>query len=278
MYDKDSEERISQPIFNSLLSYLPEISRMRGWRMYARNGSRILSLWSDYGRMLLGYSPRGFASIAKSSMDRGLFSATPGKWTSRIDKMLHRLLPEYQNIKILGSQEKALTILQGLKGLASSAPSLASCRFLFDSYLRRDNKLPDTICLVLPIPSALSIGIIASKLSTSLLMEQELIEGIKGMTSIYALSKMQSEEEKAIISRKLEPLWECFDLYKGTLFSRSGPWLFPNYPREKHEEIFIYCLKNGLLISPDYDFPSSVPGDFDKGELGPLRSVAESFL
>ncbi|OQB95881.1 MAG: hypothetical protein BWX81_01670 [Spirochaetes bacterium ADurb.Bin110] len=278
MYDKDNEERISRPIFDSILSNLPEISRMRGWRMYARDGSRILSLWSDYGRMLLGYSPRGLASIAKSSMDRGLFSATPGIWTNRIDKMLHGLLPEYQNIKILGSQQKALTTLQGLEGLASPAPSLTSCRFLFDSYLRKDNKLPDTICIVLPIPSALSIGIIASKVSTGLVMEQELIEGIKGMTSIYALSKMQSEEKKGVISRKLEPLWKCFDRYERTLFSRSGPWLFPNYHRENHEEIFLYCLKNGLLISPDYDFPSSVPGDFDKGELGPLRSAAESFL
>jgi len=114
-------------------------------------------------------------------------------------------------------------------------------------------------------------------MSSSPVIEQELIEGIKGMTSIYALSKMQSEEE-GVISGGLEPVWESFDRYGGVLFSRSGPWLFPNYPRENHEEVFLYCLEHGLLISPDYNFPSSVPGEFDKGELGPLRSAAESFL
>jgi hypothetical protein len=277
MRDKASEESILQPNTDSLLSHLPEINRMRGWRMYARNGSRILSLWSDYGRTLLGYSPRGLVSIAKSSMDRGLFSAVPGIWNSRIEKMLHRLLPEYRNIKILGSQEKAIKLLQNLEGLASSTPSIGTCKFLFDKYLKRDDELSDIISIVLPIPDFLSIGILASKMSSSPVIEQELIEGIKGMTSIYALSKMQSEEED-VISGGLEPVWESFDRYGGVLFSRSGPWLFPNYPRENHEEVFLYCLEHGLLISPDYNFPSSVPGEFDKGELGPLRSAAESFL
>jgi len=131
--------------------------------------------------------------------------------------MLHRLLPEYRNIKILGSQEKAIKLLQNLEGLASSTPSIGTCKFLFDKYLKRDDELSDIISIVLPIPDFLSIGILASKMSSSPVIEQELIEGIKGMTSIYALSKMQSEEE-GVISGGLEPVWESFDRYGGVLF------------------------------------------------------------
>ena len=79
-------------------------------------------------------------------------------------------------------------------------------------------------------------------------MEQELIEA-KGMTSIYALSKMQSEEEKAIISRKLEPLWEYFDLYKGTLFSCSGPWLFPKLSQRDMKRFLYIALKRFAYFS-----------------------------
>jgi hypothetical protein len=37
-------------------------------------------------------------------------------------------------------------------------------------------------------------------------------------------------------------------------------------------------MERGILISPDYDFPSSVPGDFDIGEIKPMLEIAEMVL
>jgi hypothetical protein len=70
-----------------------------------------------------------------------------------------------------------------------------------------------------------------------------------------------------------EKRWAAVDPFISGLFVRSGPWLYPTYPRAEHGRIFSSCLAAGILVSPDYDRPSFVPAEFDKGEISPLRSI-----
>ena len=259
------EERLRSP--DSLLSTLPDVRRARGWRLYAADGTRIISLWSDYGRNLLGYTPRGLAGHAKSAIDRGLVAPVAGSWNGRIVRMVRRIFPEYGTVRLLRDAE--------------TSPGLEHARFLFDSYLpqsmSQDRDAPMRI--VLPIPAALSPGILAAATAAPLRsFEDEPVEGLRGASAIFALSLMASEKTSGALSARFENAWQRFDGCGFKLFRRAGPWLMPNYPREAQRELFAFCASRGALISPEYDFPSSVPGDFDEGELSCLHEAASAFL
>jgi hypothetical protein len=255
-----------------LLSRLPPIRRMRGWRLYAANGKKLLSLWSDYGRNIFGYKPRGLATIAKSAIDRGLVAPSPGEWNGRIARMIQKHMPQRPFVKLFNSPEEATRIATG--GVSKPAPG--TCVFAFDAYMKKPEMTsePESVSIILPVPAAFSIGILASKSPRSVKEKKsELIDGLHGMAAIHALSQM-FEQEKIDSSEQ----WMRMDRFAGSLFERSGPWLYPRYPRSMHETIFMRCMERGILISPDYDFPSSVPGDFDIGELRPMLEVADMVL
>lgn len=265
-------ENMSGPVLlpELLLLQLPVIRRMRGWRLYAANGKKFLSLWSDYGRNIFGYKPRGLARIAKSAIDRGLIAPSPGEWNGRIARLIQKHLPSRPFVKLLNSPEKALWI--ATKGFSKPKPD--SCIFAFDAYMKkpRIHSEPETVSIILPVPASFSIGILASK-SPYPEKDSELIDGLRGMTAIHALSLM-FEQQKIDASEQ----WKRIDQFTGSLFERSGPWLYPKYQPEMHTTIYRLCLERGILISPDYDFPSSVPGDFDNGELKPMLEVADMVL
>lgn len=267
-------EKVSAPVLlpELLLSQLPMIRRMRGWRLYAANGKKLLSLWSDYGRNIFGYKPRGLATIAKSAIDRGLIAPSPGEWNGRIARMILKHMPMRPFVRLFNSPEEAVRIATG--GL--SKPEPGSCVFAFDAYMKKPGMTsePESVSIILPVPASFSIGILASKSPHSEGEKgSELIDGLRGLTAIHALSQM-FEQEKIDASEQ----WMRIDQFAGSLFERSGPWLYPKYPREMHKTIFMRCVERGILISPDYDFPSSVPGDFDSGELRPMLEVADMVL
>lgn len=70
-----------------------------------------------------------------------------------------------------------------------------------------------------------------------------------------------------------EARWSLMDAYIGTIFKRSGPWLYPTYPETEHPRIFAACLEAGILISPDWRTPSIAAPEFDRGELAPLGAI-----
>jgi len=251
-----------------LLSSLPDIRRARGWRLYAADGGKILSLWSDFGRNLLGYTPRGLAGHAKSALDRGLSAPSSGSWNDRVARMTRKLYPEYPWVRLKSSVEHE--------------PSVERSRFLFDNFLRDEGspeaKHDEPVQIILPIPEALSPGILAFSAEPPDGVGHGLIDGMRGACAIFALSMMRSEKTSKTLSARFEESWQRFDRCGIELFSRSGPWLTPNYPRTAHRELFAFCAARGVLISPEYDFPSSVPGDFDEGELRCLQEAASIFL
>ncbi len=259
---------------DSLLATISDIRRARGWRLYTADGGRILSLWSDYGRNLLGYTPRGLAERAKSAFDRGLSAPLPGPWNDRIARMTRRLYPEYPFVRLQGSVKRS--------------NGVERARFLFDRYLQdRESEQAaeftrapqaDPIHIILPIPAALSPGILAFTTEPLDGIENELVDGMRGACAIFALSLLALERTSGRLSARFEESWRRFDRCGIELFSRSGPWLTPKYPRAAHRDIFAFCATRGVVISPEYDFPSSVPGDFDDGELRCLQTAASIFL
>jgi hypothetical protein len=70
-----------------------------------------------------------------------------------------------------------------------------------------------------------------------------------------------------------ESLWRKVDRRLKPYFERSGPYLYPRVAAERYEDFFRAALGSGVLLSPDIERPSIVPGDFDDGELAALAAA-----
>ncbi|MCX8013828.1 MAG: hypothetical protein N3A02_06020 [Rectinema sp.] len=261
----------------TLLKRLPSIRRTRGFRLYTSLGTRVLSLWSDYGRALLGFRPEGIPRMAKGMIDRGLLSDIPTQYQKRLTEMVRTFVPSARSVRIMSSSYKAISLARAFAGLPESnaVPHLACCRFLYDEYLARP-PLPTVTSLVLPMPAAFSLGILISDREDGLdAVQEDWVDGLRAAVNMMILSKLSSPIQREKQMRLQTSAWARFDTLVGNeLFTRRGPWLFPTYPRDMHEEIFLACLSKRIVISPDYEFPSSVPLDFDDGEIAPLRDIS----
>ncbi len=290
-----------------LLSALPPIQRARGWRLYTAEGGRILDLYADGGRMPLGRRAGSAGKLAKEMIDRGLLSAYPTFWQKRLQNQILSWLPDYAGTLFFPTEIEALMALAALdadflmdlrKGL-SPQESLAdfSRRVAIEApFGEHKRKAPETLggsalsascaLALLPLAPAWNFGVIVAKTrddlsalasatnssgakaSLELAVRESSVPAIKLAAGARSLADFEAYRKKTG-----EKAWAAIDPFIAGLFDRSGPWLYPRYAKAKHGIVFAACLSAGILISPDYDLPSIVPGEFDAGEVAPLRSI-----
>ncbi|MDR0450231.1 MAG: hypothetical protein LBH26_03100 [Treponema sp.] len=75
-----------------LLRLMPPVLRARDFRLYTQEG-RLVDLWQDGGRAILGHKPPQLLRELKNSAERGLFAGFPHPQEGRFLKALSRLLP-----------------------------------------------------------------------------------------------------------------------------------------------------------------------------------------
>ncbi len=250
-----------------LLRNLPGIRRARLWRLYAYSGERFLDLWMDGGRAILGAKGSGIGTSLKAAIDMGLSRPMPSPWEARLRKELLRRWPAYTHVLFYRSETAALRAL-GERGEAE-------LRILrpFGEYLEERNGNGEVQVSVatalLPCPSALSPGVLlfrnqeeAHDIAEELVPPLQLAGLVRALFEFDGFTKTYTEKH-----------WRRVDRFVAGAFERKGPYLVPLYPRERHEDYFLACLAAGLLISPDYDTASMIPGDFDDGELAKLPRI-----
>lgn len=291
-----------------LLSALPAIQRARGWRLYTAEGGRILDLYADGGRMPLGRRAGSAGKLAKEMIDRGLLSAYPSFWRKRLENQVKSWLPDYAGLvffpteieALLALAERDAAFLMDMRKGLSLQDSLAdfsrrvAIEAPFGEYKRRAPGSPGDAALrggcalaLLPLAPAWNFGVVVAKTKDDLLAlaSAAIPPGGNASPGIAAWESPVPALKLAAGARSLadfeayrkktgERVWAAIDPFIAGLFERSGPWLYPRYPKAKHGEVFAACLAAGILISPDHDLPSMVPGEFDAGEVAPLRSIS----
>lgn len=275
-----------------LLETLPVVRRARGWRLYGADNSRILDMYLDGGRSATGRRNGASGRLEKECIDRGLDSSFPAFWKRRLEKEILAWLPDYTRVRFYASETEALLALadkdaefaQRLRAGDSFPDALrffAKSVFVeapFSEYRTDLAKDPATrafggklAAVILPLAPAWSLGVILEKEESEDWGDRAAAAPIP--TIKFAAAARSLSDFKAFAKDFGEKQWAAIDPFIAGLFLRSGPWLYPAYPKEEHGQIFAACLKNNILISPDYDLPSLVPGEFDAGEVSPLKSI-----
>lgn len=283
-----------------LLSTVPTIRRARGWRLYTTGGARILDLFAEGGRLVFGHGGGGSGRVAKEMIDRSLLSPFPSFWRNRLEKQILSWRPGYEGVVFFPSEFEALVSLASMdtdfssaaragiplrEGLASLAERLP-LEVPFGEYLKKALPLERSslagkyALAILPVASAWSLGAVLAKTNEdarALASRSGALNSAASPGPVPALRLAAGARALADFSAREKTLgektWAAIDPFIEKIFLRSGPWLYPRYSKAEHGGIFAACLQRGILISPDYDSPSLVPGEFDAGEVVPLRGI-----
>lgn len=272
---------------NNLLRQLPAIRRIRGNRLYTANGKRILDLWLDDGRGILGERDRLTRTCAANAGDKGLLRPYPGLYDSRFAKALGSTWQGFGCTRVFLSEERALeaaTRILGGKAIivdAARPPSISheSSQGHNITLARPFVYIPATVDLVmprLPCPRPYSPWCLAARTGSQLALALEAEQGdIVPAQALLAATRGLASLEASERNGYAEPLWNSFERRLGTFFKRTGPYLFAITEPGDYEAFFMAALAGGALISPRPDAPSIVPPSFDDGELQRLARALE---
>ncbi len=276
-----------------LLAMVPAIARARGRRLYAADGRRILDLCADGGASVMGRREGAAGRVAKESIDRGLASPFPGFWEDRLRKAVLAWLPGWAGARFYATEPDALlSLAENDDAFARDLARGAAFPAAFASFRSRLLvELPyrafrtdlagaagagcsdGRFALArLPAAPAFAVGAVLAKEPPDV----EMLSSFAGAPATalgLAASARSLSDFLAFAPSFDEARWSLMDAYIGTIFRRSGPWLYPTYPETEHPRIFASCLEAGILISPDWRTPSIAAPEFDKGELAPLGAI-----
>ena len=284
-----------------LLAMVPAIARARGRRLYAVDGRRFLDLYADGGAAVMGRREGAACRVAKESIDRGLASPLPSFWEDRLRKAILSWLPGWAGVVFFASETEASLALAGMDetfardlagGMAfpAAAASFRSRLLVEFPYRAFRTDLPGAAAAGataaegaalaprfalarLPAAPAFAVGAALARNPADL----EALSGSAGAPAAalqLAASARSLADFLAFAPSFGEARWSRMDAYLGKIFRRSGPWLYPTYPAGEHSRIFAACLDAGILISPNWRWPSIAAPEFDRGELAPLASVS----
>lgn len=273
------------------LGLLPPIRRARLWRLYAEDRAgglpqRFLDMWMDDGRCILGAKGSGIGTIAKAAIDTGLTRPFPSVREARLEKSLLARYPAFAALRVFRNEDAAIAAavavlpegarLELLRPFAEhfGAPPADAAAMPQTSAPRV--AMPRVAMPRLPCPPAFAPGIL-------LFADEKDASGVRGdlvPPLLLACAHRALGELDRFASEYCEALWRRTDRRLKPHFERRGPYLYARATALQraggYDGLFAAALGAGVLLSPDPDLPSIVPGDFDDGELARLAKALEA--
>lgn len=271
---------------DDLLRLLPAIRRIRGNRLYAADGTRLLDMWLDDGRGILGDRDRFARTHASNAADKGLTRPYPGLYDARFRKAMGSVWSGFDTVRVFGSEENALRAAREVLGsdrpeaepeAERAVEPFAEARFVI---ARPFVDMPASATLAmprLPCPRPFSPWCLMARDGSPEAQSLATRTGdIVPAQSLYAAASGLTRVSSAIRDGFGEEMWCRFDSRLGKWFERRGPYLFARVAAQDYTEFFKTALSGGALLSPRPDAPSIVPPDWDDGELVRLARVLQA--
>ncbi len=276
---------------------LPPIRRMRLWRLYPEDGSRFLDLRLLDNRGFLGAKGRFAGTRAKNGIDLGLLKEAPGRHIERLRKALAAEFPRFAAFRFFRNEERALAALSRTRNalydplVRESEPAAGTAAavhrfFLSEEAAARLSAFP-ALLIPLPCPEPFGpavLGFSDAEAAASVPGDElapvmpftalRAWEDFRGMT--FRLSGGRRARSGEGAPAYAEDLWKKTDRRLSAFFERRGPYLYARCARADWEGFRARALEAGCVLTPEWELPSIVPGDFDDGELKNLAKALET--
>ncbi len=283
-------------IYAEIRTRYGNVRRARGYYLYTEKNVRLLDLWLDGGKAILGRRAGQANLVCKQFLDKGLTGFLPTKADVQLRRALEALLPDYPVIRWYETQDKAEriagSVLQaGQNGTVQPLPvwrpflvlASASQEPIGDSIMLVtpaypvpcgiiaagswfEERLPPSDVLFPPLAYSLARAFfdLKRKMEELQLKEINIEDGHHSETAgrIARVSHTIAKKRQAALNRKAE----AERLIPG-VWTQKGWYLFPHIPEAEYPALFLQALDAHVLISPEYGAPSILPDCESYAEL-----------
>jgi len=265
----------------SLLQSIPEVLRIRGYRLYLANGKRLTDLWLNGGAAILGHTPSNMLNELKNSASRGLYAPYPHFAKTRFLKALSKLFPD-RSFRIYAA------VPQELSSMFSKSENTKFVNLDTQVTIRlwrpyEDPANPfgaDNTPLIVPVlpgiqtwRNGLPMGLFVTAVKSDV-TELKLPESDELSPIVYALATRGIYDLLAAASRAKPVYPRINKTLKKSPWQRNGIYLRLNLSEKvtpfTWAELFKQFLEAGFLLPPDPSFPLILPGELSDGEEAKL--------
>ena len=270
------------------------VRRARGYYLYTEKNIRLLDLWLDGGKAVLGRRTGQANLVCKQFLDKGLTGFLPTKADVQLRRALESLLPDYPVIRWYETQNKAEriagSILQSGQNSAiqtvpvwrpflgvdtgcgnGAAAETVPIMLVTPAYpvpcgiiatgRQFEERVPPSDALFPPLAYSLARAFFDLKRKTSeLQIGDDRHSGMAGRSA--RISHTIVKQRQAALNRKAE----AERLIHG-VWTQKGWYLFPHIPESEYPALFLQALDAHVLISPEYGTPSILPDCESYAEL-----------
>lgn len=266
-----------------LLRLVPEIHRARGWRLYAKNGARIVDLWQYGGRALLGHTPPGLLRALKNGAERGLFVPFPHFAEGRLRKALAALLPGRRFRFYSGGEGLNAALAAAEKAPGCVRPGCARNPVLWRPFLDIPSAPIFIPVLPFPFPGAPAVLVLDPEADSAL--EGVLPAETVSPTALAAAARCVRDliavpgrggpcfpklaSSGAAGSRN----WRRQGIYLSYLPGNDSARPASGGNAESYPALFRRFLDAGFLLPPSPSQPAILPGELSRGEEAKLAEL-----
>ncbi|AEE16536.1 hypothetical protein [Treponema brennaborense] len=286
------------------------VQRARGCYLYTRKGRRLVDLYQEAGRAILGWGNGSkAATVFKNTMNRGLTGSFATDAAYRLQRAVKTLLPEYDHVRWYSGMESACRAVSKyfdfwidmplgehpiLNSVADALPediqnfTLDDWMFtngvprwrpwLDDAWFSSDFPIQDGFLeLNRKLQNAVAIVPPFPWAGCCYLVAfvddgSRFIPPSDPVTPPFLDAVARAIYDLiAEIPNRSEKDWNRFDGVLLRYWKRRGPYLIPRVPPEKYREFYCHCADCGVVISPNYRTPSIVPYGATPGDFSELR-------
>lgn len=284
------------------------IQRARGCYLYTRKGKRLVDMYQELGRAILGWGNSKAMTEFKNTMNRGLTGSFLTDYNYRLEKAVKALLPEYDHVRwysSLPAAQQALSVYFGkdmtinigehpiLDTTADQYPEemldydldewlesngVSRWRpWLDEAWFNSEQNIPEPVleihekvqdAVVVVPPLALARTYYLITFNDT--GNRTIPPSDVLLPPVLAATARAIYDLIAELPCRSEKDWNQFDSIVLKYWKRKGPYLLPKVPQEKYKEFFLHCLDCGILISPNYRTPTIVPYGANAGDFKKL--------
>lgn len=253
---------------SEIFSRFGSVKRAKKCFLYTAKGIRLVDMFQENGRAILGWEGGSAFTMLKNALSRGIAGSFETDFPYRTKKAVQALFSSEREIFIYYSKEEALK--------ASLAISPAGTNFFrpWNSAEISWSEI-DSIVFAPPLPWAEPLFFVAAK--------PACVKAAFERGAVFAAGKKLPAPLHAAVARSIYNLisalqersekdWFVYDKILLKYWERKGPYLFPKIPEKNYNDFVIHCLKCGLVVNPDFSSPSIVPFGADAGVFTKLKN------
>ena len=251
-----------------LLRLLPRVLRARDFRLYLEGGKRLVDLWLQGGRAVLGHKPPMVLRELKNTAERGLYSSLPHPLEGRFLKALGEIFPgcAFRLYLDSGSLGRALAAAGFSETVPLWRPFLEAAGALGASAANADTPV---LRPVLPWQLGPEVLVLDKSLGASfpagdLIPPVLLAPATRALFNLAAAMKAPGQGRQCY--HKIEKA------LKGSRWCRKEIYLTlkEDMDKENYKKLFLHFLEGGFLIPPSAKEPIILPASMSDGEESKL--------